>query len=592
MQKLTKGLETKYKLATFLAIFTIAFEVIMEVLIPKIMANVIDVGIQNKDVDYVVKVGLLMIASSMASLFFGVIAARFASVASLGFGRNLRRNLFAKVQDFSFANIDHFSTSSLVTRLTTDVTNTQNTYQMIIRMCIRSPFMFISAIVMSFLINARLSLIFLVLIPIIALPAFFILKAAFPRFKELMKKYDLLNASVQENLIGIRAVKAFVREKSENEKFSHSADELRKAQLKAERIIIVAMPLMQLVTYLGIIAMLWFGGNMIIAGSLQTGELVSFITYLLQILFSLMMIAAIFVMMVISQASIKRIVEVLDTEIDLKDGAISETAREALELADGSIRFENVCFSYDNKIEDCVLNDINFEIESGSTVGIVGSTGSGKSSLVQLIPRLYDAFSGHVIVGGNDVKQYVLKTLRSQVAMVLQNNVLFSGTIRKNLLWGLSETSGETTVDSQVDIEQFCRIACAHDFIESFSDGYETELGQGGVNLSGGQKQRLCIARALIKRPKILILDDSTSAVDTATDAKIRAGLKTALPGTTKIIIAQRLSSIMDADKILVLDHGRIVAEGNHETLLKTCQIYQETYEMQIQDQDCDLEAN
>ncbi|MCR4789840.1 MAG: ABC transporter ATP-binding protein/permease [Treponemataceae bacterium] len=593
VKKLTRGLEKKYIVSSFLAPLTILFEVLMEVLIPMIMAKIIDVGIANKDVSYVVRVGLIMIASSFASLTFGCLAARFAAVASLGFAHNLRKNLFSKVQEFSFHNVDKFSSSSLVTRLTTDVTNSQNAFQMIIRMCIRSPFMFISAIIMSFFVNKKLALIFLAAIPFIVIPAIFLLKAAYPRFTIMMKKYDGLNKSVQENLIGIRAVKAFVRENSEIEKFSDAAGQLMRTSISAERILIFAMPLMQLISYLGIIALLWFGGNMIIGQTLQTGQLVSLITYFMQILFSLMMIAAVFVMIVYSQASIKRIVEVLDEEVDIKDSSKIEEKNSSIE--DGSIRFEDVSFSYDGRKDNCVLENINMEIKSGSTVGIIGATGSGKTSLVQLIARLYDPLEGSVYVGGKNVKDLSLKQVRSQVSMVLQNNLLFSGSIKKNLLWGLeNESSGQNYTQDQIDekIKKACDIACASSFIESFPEAYQTELGQGGVNLSGGQKQRLCIARALLKSPKILILDDSTSAVDTTTDAKIRQALRETLPATTKIIIAQRILSVMDADLIYLIEKGKIVACGRHEELLSSSDSYREIWETQSHDRDCDLEIN
>ena len=579
LKKLLVGLEKRFKVSAFVAPVLIMGEVLLEVLIPLIMARIIDVGITNHDVGYVVKYGLLMILAALASLGFGVFAGRYAAVASAGFARNIRRRLFNKIQDFSFGNVDKFSTSSLVTRLTSDVTNTQVTFEMIIRMCVRSPFMFISAIIMSFYINSKMALIFVVAIPMIAIPAGIIMKKAFPRFQEMMKNYDSLNGAVQENLIGIRAVKAFVREKDEIERFKIAANAVRTTQIKAEKLVILNMPIMQLVMYLSIIAILWFGGNFIIAGSMQMGELISFITYLTQILMSLMMISMIFVMLVISKASISRIVEVLDEEVDIKSPVDVKT--DAQIVKDGSIRFENVFFSYDNQESTAVLRNINMEIESGMTVGIVGGTGSSKTTLVQLIPRLYDVLSGNVEVGGVNVKDYNLETLRYSVAMVLQKNVLFSGTIKDNLRWGNAGATDE-------EIFEACKAASAHDFISSFPNGYETELGQGGVNLSGGQKQRLCIARALLKNPKILILDDSTSAVDTATDASIRKSLSSTLENTTKIIIAQRISSIQDADVIYVLDEGEIVDFGKHEKLLETCEIYREVYESQLKGNDFD----
>lgn len=571
LKLLLQGLEKKFKRSAILAPIVMVGEVSMEVLIPFIMAKIIDVGVANRDVSYVIKVGAIMICTALLSLFFGVIAARFASVASLGFARNLRRRLFKKVQDFSFSNADKFSTASLVTRLTTDVTNSQNTFQMIIRMCIRSPFMFISAIIMSFYINSKLAVIFLVAIPLIAIPVALIMVKAFPRFQVMMKKYDGLNSVVQENLTGIRAVKAFVRENHETQKFRDAAEGVRSAQVAAEKIVIFNMPVMQLVMYLGILAMLWFGGNLIIVGDMQTGELISFITYLMQILMSLMMISMIFVMLVISKASIERIKEVLNEPLDITNPKSSAVTN----VKDGSICFKNVSFSYDKRKENEVLKNINLSIESGQTVGVLGGTGSSKTTLVQLIPRLYDTLEGIVEVGGVNVRDYALDSLRGEVAMVLQKNVLFSGTIKENLKWGNPNATDD-------DLINVCKAASAHDFIMSFTDGYDTKLEQGGVNLSGGQKQRLCIARALLKKPKILILDDSTSAVDTATDASIRNALKNTLAETTKIIIAQRIASVQDADMIVVLNDGEISAIGNHETLLNTSSIYQEVYESQL----------
>ena len=571
VKKLLSGLEKKYKVNSILSPIMMIGEVLMEVLIPMIMAKIIDVGIANHDANYVIKVGLLMVMVSVFSLTFGVLSGKFAATGALGFAKNLRRKLFNKVQDFSFSNCDKFSTASLVTRLTTDVTSTQNTYMMIIRTCIRSPIMFISAIIMSFSINSKLALIFLIAIPFIAVPVALIAINAFPRFKIMMKKYDGLNSDVQENLNGIRVVKAFVREDYETKDFQAIADDLRKTQVRAEKLVILNMPIMQLVMYLTTIAVLWFGGNMIISQTMETGILISFITYLSQILMSLMMISMIFIMLVMSRASIARIMEVLDEEIDIKNPD-SSVACEIVK--DGSIKFENVCFSYDKTEKDIVLFDANLEIASGSTVGIIGGTGSSKTTLVQLIPRLYDTLRGEVFVGGKNVKEYSLKILRDSVAMVLQKNVLFSGSIKENLRWGNPDATDEEIIDA-------CKSSCAHDFISSFPEGYETQLGQGGVNLSGGQKQRICIARALLKKPKILILDDSTSAVDTATDFSIRQALANTLKDTTKIIIAQRISSVKDADIIYVMDEGKIVGSGNHHQLLETSKIYREVYESQ-----------
>ncbi|NLK46819.1 MAG: ABC transporter ATP-binding protein [Treponema sp.] len=580
VKKLLLGLEQKYKICAVLAPVAIMGEVLLEVFIPFIMAKIIDVGIAEQDAAYVIKTGSLMIGAALFSLIFGVIAGRFAAVSALGFARNLRRRLFAKIQEFSFSNIDKFSTSSLVTRLTSDVTNSQNTFQMIIRMCVRSPFMFISAIVMAFYMNSELALIFVVCIPLIAVPMIFIMKTAHPRFQVLMKNYDNLNAKVQENLIGIRAVKAFVREENEKTKFNDAAEAIRNAQVRAEKIVILSMPLMILVIYIALIALLWFGGNFIIAGKMQTGELISFITYMVQILSSLMMLSMIFIMIVISKASIGRIIEVFDEEPDVKDSVDSALSADKAP-ADGSVEFRNVSFSYDKTEKNAVLHDISFLIKSGETIGIIGGTGSSKSTIVQLILRLYDTLCGSVLVGGNDVKSYKLEKLRENIAIVLQKNVLFSGTILENLRWGNKNASTE-------QIENACRTACAHDFIISFPKGYETELGQGGVNLSGGQKQRLCIARALLKEPKVLILDDSTSAVDTATDAAIRNGLKNTLPETTKIIIAQRIASVKDADRIFVIDEGRISSIGTHDELIKSNKIYREVFESQQKGSDFD----
>ena len=573
INKLMQGMEKKYKTATVVAPLSIMGEVLLEVLIPLIMARIIDVGIANSDVGYVVKVGALMVGAALLSLACGCIAARFAAVSAFGFSRNLRRRLFNKVQDFSFGNVDKFSTASLVTRLTTDVTNVQNTFQMIVRMCFRAPFMFISAIVMGFYMNSRLALVFLVCIPFIAIPVGIIMVKTFPRFQKMFKKYDALNAAVQENLIGIRAVKAFVREEHEKEKFDKTADDLRKLQVNAEKLVVLNGPIMMLVTYLGVIAVLWFGGKMIIVGDMQTGELISFITYLTQILMSLMMISMLFVMLNISRASVQRICEVLDEEIDLTSP--TKTAESAVPPADGSICFKNVSFSYDKNPDTAVLRDVNINIPSGAVVGVLGGTGSSKTTLVHLIPRLYDVLDGSVEVGGRDVRSYDLDALRSSISMVLQKNVLFTGTIEENLRWGNPDATEE-------EIKAACAAACADRFITSFPEGYKTVLGQGGVNVSGGQKQRLCIARALLKKPKILILDDSTSAVDTATDASIRKTLRESLPETTKIIIAQRVASVKDADVIFILDEGRVIDSGTHDSLMKSCDIYREVYESQL----------
>ncbi len=570
-RKLIYGLEKKYIFFTILAPLTMMGEVAMEVLIPLLMAKIVDVGITSHNIQYVVRTGLLMIGAACLSLTFGILSGRFAALASTGFSHNLRRNLFGKVQDLAFSNMDKFGTASLVTRLTSDVTNAQNTYQMVIRICVRSPAMLVFAVIMSFNIDRELASFLLIVIPVLGAVLALIGFKAFPRFREMLKQYDKLNSNVQENLTGIRVVKSFVQEDSESKKFSATAEKLRNAQLKAERIIIFNMPVLQLTMYACIIVLLWSGGNRIIAGSMQPGELISFLTYINQILMSLMMISMIFVMLILSRASISRIMEVLNEEPAIKE-PVAENANQQT-IQSGSIEFQNVSFSYTEQGTP-VLSNINLSIPSGITVGIIGGTGSSKSTLVQLIPRLYDVMGGKVLVDGKDVRSLSLETLRQAVGMVLQKNVLFSGTIRENLLWGDKKAS-------QQEIEAACQHADADNFIKGFPQGYDTVLGQGGVNLSGGQKQRLCIARALLTKPRILILDDSTSAVDTATDARIRQSLRNSLPDTTKIIIAQRITSIQDADMIVVLDDGNIAATGTHTQLLETCGIYREVYESQ-----------
>lgn len=561
----------EYKKYAILTPIIMIGEVIMEISIPFVMAKMIDKGIMGDGgIRYTVIMGILMVCMALISLCFGALGGRFAAVAGMGFAKNVRKRLFDKVQDFSFANVDRFSTASLVTRLTTDVTNTQNAFMMLIRMAARSPIMLIGATAMAISINSRLAIIFLIAIPVLGLSLFFIIRSAHPRFGKMLEKYDQMNSRVQENLVGIRVVKAFVREEQENEKFSAGADAVRKAQVFAEKLVICNTPIMQICMYGCIVAVLWFGGNMVMGGNLEIGELSSFISYVTQILMSLMMLSMIFIMVIISRASIARIVEVLDEEIDIKDNedAIS------VKVKDGSIEFKNVSFSYSNDKSKLALENINLSIQSGETIGIIGGTGSGKTSLVQLIPRLYDVLDGELLVGGKNVKDYTLDELRNSVAMVLQKNVLFSGTIRDNLLWG-------NEFASQEEIEDACKSACADDFIQSFPNGYDTDLGQGGVNVSGGQKQRLCIARALLKKPKIVILDDSTSAVDTATDSKIRQAFREKLKDTTTIIIAQRITSVCDADRIIVMEDGMINAFGTHEELLRDNKIYQEVYESQ-----------
>jgi len=571
----------KYWIYAVLAPLCIAVEVILEVNIPRIMANIVDIGISNKDLDYITRMGILMILMAILSLFFGALAARLASVASTGYAKELRKGLFYKIQEFSFANIDKFTTASLITRLTADVNNAQMTFMMMIRMMIRAPMMLVMATVMAVTLNARLSVVFLAAIPILATVLFVISRAAHPKFRAMLKKYDKLNAVIQENLIGIRVVKAFVRADYENEKFCDIANQVREAQIKAEKIVIWNMPIMQFVMYACMLAVAWFGGNLIIAGEMQSGQLMGFISYISQILISLMMIGMIFVMFVITRASITRINEVLEEKID-----ITEKESKVTEVKDGSVVFDNVSFSYAGKKGNLVLENINLSIKPGETIGIIGGTGSGKSTLVQLIPRLYDVTEGRVLVGGVDVRDYSLSHLRDAVAMVLQKNVLFSGTIKDNLRWGNGNATDEEIIEA-------CKIAQAHDFIMSFPNGYDTVLGQGGVNVSGGQRQRLCIARALLKKPKVIILDDSTSAVDTATDSKIREALRSEdlfsriykdlkKEKITTIIIAQRIASVMDADRIIVMDDGRINAVGTHEELLNSNAIYREVYESQL----------
>lgn len=570
MIKHLKPYLTKYRLPSILAPITVIAEVLLEIQIPFLMAKIVDQGITTRDLSYVFQIGAIMVLVALCSLLFGVLSGRFAAKGAMGFGSEIRKAVFDKIQEFSFANIDRFSTPSLVTRLTTDITNTQMAYMMVIRVLVRAPVMLVSATIMAAAINGDLVRVFLIVIPILSIALATMSTLAFPRFNAMLKKYDGLNAQVQENLIAIRVVKAFVRARYEKKKFAEANDSLMRASLAAEKIIILGMPIMMLTMYATIIAILWFGGNMIIGGTLLTGELISFISYVTQILMSLMMIAQVFIMIVLSRSSVARIVEVLEEPISITD----ETASPSLTAEDGSIEYRNVSFKYQEDAAENILTGINFSIASGETVGIIGGTGSAKTTLVQLIPRLYDVTDGQVLVGGHDVRDYTLDHLRSVVAMVLQKNVLFSGTIKDNLKWGDENATDEEVIAA-------AKAACAHDFIMSFPEGYDTYLGQGGVNVSGGQKQRLCIARALLKKPKIIILDDSTSAVDTATDSAIREGFRQNLKDTTAIIIAQRISSVSDADKIIVLDEGRIDAIDTHENLLENNAIYREVFHSQ-----------
>lgn len=560
----------KYKLQALLSPILVLFEVVLEVFIPLLMGKIVDVGIPNKDFGYILKMGGLMVVMAIGALVFGALCARVAVVASNGMATNLRNGLFKKIESFSFKNTDRFTTPSLITRLTNDVNNIQNSFQMIIRMLARAPFMLILATVMAYRISPRLSIVILSAIPTLAIVVGLLAKAAFPRFELMLKKYDSMNARVQENLVAIRVVKAFVRGDYESVKFKDAAAALKNAQRKAERILVLAMPVMQITMYVSILFVLYLGGKDILAGKLMTGQLMSFISYITQILMSLMMILMVFVTLVLSSASAKRIIEVLDEVPAINDDA----ADASLTVDDGSIEFRNVVFSYAEGGENPALASINLSIRSGETIGIIGGSGSAKTTLVQLIPRLYEVFSGEVFVGGHNVKDYKIEALRESIGMVLQKNVLFSGTIKDNLRWGNPlATDGE--------IAAACQAAQADAFIRSFPNGYDTVLGQGGVNLSGGQKQRLCIARALVKSPKILILDDSTSAVDTATDAAIRAAFTEKHGDATTIIIAQRITSVMDADRIVVLQDGVIDGVGTHEELLATNEIYRDVYTSQ-----------
>ena len=556
----------EYKIASVITPIFIVCEVILEVLIPYLMASLIDNGVDKGDMDYIWKMGLVLALVALISLLFAGLAGKYAAVASAGFAKNLRHDMFYKIQTYSFANIDKFSASSLVTRMTTDVTNVQNAYQMILRMAFRAPFMMIFAMVMSFRVNASLSWIFMIFIPIIALALFIIIRLAHPIFTRVFKRYDKLNSIVQENLHGIRVVKSFVREDHENEKFKGVSEDIYRDFTKAEKIVNYNMPVMQVCIYACILLISWFAARLIVYGDMTTGELASMMTYVMQILMSLMFISMVMVMITLSRASGERIAEVLNEVPDLTDPENPVT-----EIKDGSIVFDHVSFSYAKSMDKLCLKNVDIKIRSGETVGIIGGTGSSKSTFVQLIPRLYDVTEGMISVGGRDVREYDIEALRNGVAMVLQKNVLFSGTIKENLRWGNENATDE-------EMQRACRLACADEFIRLMPDQYDTYIEQGGTNVSGGQRQRLCIARALLKKPKILILDDSTSAVDTKTDSLIRKAFLEEIPDTTKIIIAQRISSVQDADKIIVMDGGTVNAVGTHEELLKNNKIYQEVY--------------
>lgn len=559
----------EFKKASFLTPVFMILEVVVETMIPVAMALMIDNGVEKGNMSYIYRVGAVMAVLAIAGLIAGFLGGKYGALASSGFARNLRKAMYTNIQTFSFSNIDKFSTAGLITRLTTDVTNLQNAYQMILRMCTRAPASLICAMTMAFLINARLASVYLIAVIFLGFALVMILRRATRYFQEVFKKYDDLNASVQENISGIRVVKAYVREDYETSKFQKACNKVYEMFVRAEKLVVMNMPLMQFTVYACILCISWLGAKMIVGSSLTTGELMSLLTYCMNILMSLMMLSMVFVMVTMSMASAERVTEVINEKADL-----SNPAQPVVEVPDGRIDFDHVSFRYKKEGKENVLKDINLSIHAGETIGIIGGTGSAKSSLVNLISRLYDVSEGSVKVGGIDVQNYDMEVLRNQVAVVLQKNVLFSGTILENLRWGNKEATEE-------ECERACQLACADEFIQRMTDGYHTYIEQGGTNVSGGQKQRLCIARALLKKPKILILDDSTSAVDTATDAKIRKAFAEEIPDTTKLIIAQRISSIQSADRIIVMEDGRINGFGTHEELLENNPIYQEVYHSQ-----------
>lgn len=560
---------SEFKKASFLTPFFMILEVLFETLIPLVMASIIDKGVETGDIGHIYRMGALMGILALMGLYTGVMGGKYGAKASTGFARNLRKAMYTNIQTYSFSNIDKYSTAGLITRLTTDVTNLQNAYQMILRMCTRAPASLICAMTMAFLINAKLASIYLIAVIFLGFFLFMILRKASKCFQEVFQKYDDLNAGIQENISAVRVVKAYVRENYETSKFQKACNRVYELFVKAEKLVVMNMPLMQFTVYACILGLSWLGAKMIVSGNLTTGELMSLLTYCMNILMSLMMLSMVFVMVTMSIASARRVAEVINEKPDLADPESPVT-----EVPDGSIVFDHVDFSYKKGSTEPVLKDINLTISSGETIGIIGGTGSAKSSLVNLISRLYDVTDGSVKVGGIDVRDYHMESLRNQVAVVLQKNVLFSGTILENLRWGNKNATEE-------ECRHACELACADDFIQNMPRKYETYIEQGGTNVSGGQKQRLCIARALLKKPKILILDDSTSAVDTATDGRIRKAFAEEIPNTTKLIIAQRISSIQNADRIIVMDNGTINGFGTHEELLSTNAIYQDVYHSQ-----------